>query len=219
MGQALRIDFVADVVCPFCWIGWARLKRALAGRPALDPDIVWRPFQLAPDLPPEGMDRKTYLEAKFAPGVLADMQARILDMGKGDGLEFRFGAIERSPNTSRAHRVILWAAAEGQLDAAADAMFAAYFRDGRDIGDAKVLAQIAHEAGLDAGEILRRLAADLDAELIRAAHIGAVRAGVAGVPFYVFGERIGLSGAQEPAALISALDRAATLARPVAANG
>lgn len=205
----VRIDFVADVICPFCWVGWARLKRALKERPLIAPQIVWRAFQLDPTTPPEGIDRKAYLAAKFPePGRVEGMHRNIEDMGRGEGLEFRFDAIPRTPNTVGAHQVILWAAAEDKQDAAVEALFKAYFHDGRDIGDPETLAAIAGEVGMDPAAAARRLAEGEDAALIGQAYRSAAQAGITGVPFYIFDQKVGLPGAQPPETILAALEQA-----------
>lgn len=204
--MTLKIAFVADVVCPFCWIGWARLKRTLAARPEVTPAVVWWPFQLDPTIPPEGKDRKAALAAKFPDAErLAEMQQRIVDMGAEDGLDFRFDAIERSPNTSMAHRLILWGQAEGKPEIV-DRLFEAYFREGRNIGEPAVLAELACQVGLDG--VAERLASDLDADAVQNAYAAAVKGGVTGVPFYVFQQKVVVTGAQDADMLQQAIDKA-----------
>jgi predicted DsbA family dithiol-disulfide isomerase len=205
-----RVDFVADVICPYCWIGWARLKRALAQRPKLKPEIVWRPFQLDPTTPPEGRDRKAHMAAKFPDTArLEQMHRQIADMGRDEGIEFRFDAIERAPNTSAAHRLVLWSMSEGRQDAVIDALFTAYFHDGKDIGDHAVLADIATACGMDGEVIARSLAHGQDETLIDQTQRAAAQAGITGVPFYIFDQKLGLSGAQPLTTVLDAMDQAA----------
>ncbi|MDJ1156877.1 DsbA family oxidoreductase [Chelatococcus sp. SYSU_G07232] len=207
--ELLAIDVVSDVVCPWCFIGKKRLGKALALRPDVLIELRWRPFQLDPTIPPEGMDRQDYLTRKFGSAArIAEMHAHIAETGAADGISFRFDAIRRAPNTLDAHRLIRWAHAEDVQDMVVDRLFAAYFLEGRDIGDHAVLRDIAEKTGLDGGRIAARLASSEDREAVQEEIATAVRLGVSGVPFYIFGRRYGISGAQSPAVLAAAIDRA-----------
>ena len=128
------IEIVSDSVCPWCFIGKRRLERALAERPQAELQIGWRPFQLNPDMPPGGMDRKAYLERKFG-GVEGARRsyAPIREAGAGEGIDFAFDRMERTPNTVNSHRLIHRAAEAGRQDAVVEAVFRAYFLDGGDI--------------------------------------------------------------------------------------
>src|SRR4051812_23924295 len=144
------IDVVADVVCPWCYLGWRRLKSALALRPDVEAELVWRPYQLDPTLPEEGVDRKAYMAQKFKdPVKLKAVHAALVEGGAEEGIAFDFEAIEFSPNTSAAHRLIRWALTAGVQDPVVEALFKAYFTQGLDIGDPMVLADIAEAAGME----------------------------------------------------------------------
>lgn len=150
MATVLPIDFIADVVCPWCYIGWRRLDRALALRPEVEARVRWRPFMLAPELPEEGMDRATYYAERFPDRDRARTMGEALQAEAAlDGLTLRLSDIPRSPNTNAAHRLIRWAGGADRQDEAVEAVMQAYFTDLRDIGDPEVLADIGAAVGLD----------------------------------------------------------------------
>ncbi len=157
---AMDIDYVADVVCPWCYIGWARLKRTLALRPQVRATIRWRPYQLNPELPPEGVDRKALMASKFGddPERMAAMASNLRQQAAPDGLDLKIDEIEKSPNTNAAHRLIVWADLEGKGPEVAEAVMHAYWTELRDIGDPAVLADIGAAHGLDRDTLLRRYA-------------------------------------------------------------
>ncbi len=145
----IKLDILSDPICPWCYIGKTRLERAMEAEPNHPFAIEWHPFQLNPDMPSEGMDRREYLETKFGGKDNAvSVYAEIEKHAREDGLELDFAAIKRTPNTIDAHRLIHWAGIEGKQNAVVDALFKAYFKEGRDIGDAEVLCDVADSAGL-----------------------------------------------------------------------
>ena len=193
----VTLDILSDPICPWCYIGKAHLDRALGARPDHPFAIAWHPFQLNPDMPKGGMDRRAYLEAKFGGRENAvRVYARIAEAAEAAGLEIDFGAIQRTPSTLDAHRLIHWAGLEGRQGTVVDRLFKAYFREGRDIGDREVLLSIADGAGLDKAMIGRLMASDADAEDVRARNAHARERGVTGVPTFVVGSRHVVSGAQ-----------------------
>ncbi len=193
----IRLDIISDIVCPWCYLGKARLDRALEAHPDHPFSIEWHPFQLDPGLPKEGMDRRAYMEAKFGgPEGVARAHAPLLEHAKDVGVELNLDRIERAPNTLDAHRLIHWAGLEGRQTPMVSALFRAYWRDGRDVGDAATLADIAGEAGLDREMIRRLLASDADVAEIRAREAHARERGVNAVPTFILAERHVLQGAQ-----------------------
>jgi len=209
MAQPLLIDLVADVVCPWCYLGWRRVKSAVALRPDVEPLIVWRPYQLDPSLPEQGVDRKAYMAGKFKdPVKLKAVHAALVEAGAEEGIVFDFEAIALSPNTSAAHRLIRWARGAGLQDAVVEGLFAAYFTQGRDIGDPQVLAAIGEAAGMDPVTILRLLSEGADQEAVAREHAMAVQGGITGVPFAIFGGKLAVVGAESPEAIAEAMDRA-----------
>ena len=159
----VRLDILSDPICPWCYIGRTLLGQALAERPDHPFEIHWQPFRLNPDMPPEGKDRRAYLEAKFGgPEAAAEAYAPVRARAAAAGLEIDFDAIPRTPATTDAHRLLHWAEVEGCQDAMAMALFRAYFHDGRDISDREVLADLADSHGIDAALIARLLASEAD---------------------------------------------------------
>ena len=205
----LAIDVVFDLVCPWCWIGVRRLARTVARRPDLTVEITYRPFLLNPDMPSRGMARAEYLQRKFGGEERARrLYAAIAEVGRGEGLVFRFDRIGRTPATVEAHRLVRLAAAEGRAAPLVDALFAAHFSEGRDIGDRATLAVIWTEAGLT-GDPAMHGPAGFGADAVHADNLRAHRLGINGVPCFVFGERHAIAGAQEPEVLERMLDIAA----------
>ncbi|MGD9599257.1 MAG: DsbA family oxidoreductase [Steroidobacteraceae bacterium] len=215
------VEVFSDTVCPWCYVGKRRFEQAAAARPQFAIEVRWLPFELNPDMPPEGANRAEYLRAKFGDANrFADTQRTLRDLGTDLGIDFHFERIERAPNTRRSHALIAWAA--GTPDGARaqsgvkDRILNAYFSEGRDIGDPDVLAAIAHDAGLDADAAraaidepaLHREIASLEAR----AHSW----GITGVPAFVFERRYLVSGAQEPAVFLQLLDRLAAEAAATA---
>jgi predicted DsbA family dithiol-disulfide isomerase len=217
MSTPITIDVHSDAVCPWCYVGKRRLEAALAARPDVPVQVRWKPFELNPELPAAGADRAAYLAAKFGDGPgLAAAHARLVDLGHQVGIPFRFETIARMPNTRPAHALV--ALAGDRADAIVEAVFAAYFERGEDIGDLDVLTRIAALAGLDAVAVRVRLAAREGWDVVAADEDEGRRLGITGVPFFVFAGRWALSGAQEPAQFMAALDEVrATLAREAAA--
>ena len=194
-----RLEIVSDVVCPWCYLGAANLLHAMAERGASPFALAWRPFQLDPTIPPEGLDRTAYMTAKF--GDLARLDAahaRLEAMGRAVGLGFRFDLIRRSPNTLDAHRLLRWAEAEGVQTRAAMTLFARYFERGEDVSDPAVLRSAAEEAGMDGAVVARLLEGDADRAEVQAEVAAAQASGVTGVPTFLVGGRYAVSGAQPP---------------------
>jgi predicted DsbA family dithiol-disulfide isomerase len=210
------IDVVSDVVCPWCYIGKRHLEAAIAQLPADQRPVVrWHPFQLNPDLPRAGIGRRSYLEEKFGgPERAAQIYERVKAAGRVAGLELDFDRIERQPNTLDAHRLIAWAQAEGggDADALVEALFRAYFVEGRYVGDREVLAEIAGEAGYDAARARELLGDETGIAEIAEMDQHARQMGISGVPFFVFNQRVGVSGAQGGPALLEALAQSRTAA-------
>lgn len=206
--KTLAIDVVSDVVCPWCYIGKRRLEAALAASPDLDVTVRWHPFQLDPTIPAGGLDRKEYMNNKFGAERYAEISTRIAEVGREVGIAFNFAAIKRAPNTMDAHRVIRWAEAAGVQGAVKEALMQAFFVEALDIGDPAVLAEIAGEAGMDREVVARLLAGDADVEEVHEEVATAQKIGVTGVPFFIFAQRIGVSGAQTAEVLTAAMREA-----------
>ena len=195
----VKLDILSDPICPWCYIGKANLDRALEQAGDHPFEIEWHPFQLNPDMPAGGMDRREYLETKFGGKDRAvEVYARVAEAAEAAGLKIDFGAIKRTPNTLNAHRLIHWAGIEGRQTPVVSALFKAYFIEGRDIGDIDVLADIADAAGLDAAMVRQLLQGESDVEDIRARDAWARDKGVTGVPTFVVGQQHAVPGAQPP---------------------
>ena len=207
--KPLVIDVVSDVVCPWCYIGKRRLEAALAEVPELYVTVRWHPFQLDPTIPPGGLDRVQYMNNKFGAERYAEISARIAEAGNEVGIAFAFGKIKRSPNTLDAHRVIRWAEALGVQGAVKEALMQAFFVDARDIGDVAVLADVAADAGMDRAVVAKLLAGDADKDAVRDEIEMAQKMGVSGVPFFIFAQKLGVSGAQPSEVLKGAMLEAA----------
>jgi len=206
--EPLTIDVVSDVVCPWCYVGEKRLEAALAEEPQ-PVTLRWRPYQLDPTIPAGGLDRAEYMERKFGKsGRLQSVHDNLTRLGAELGIPFAFDRIKRSPNTLDAHRLIRWASSAGMQGAIVDRLFKAYFVEGRDIGDRGVLIEIAGEFGLDAKLVEKLLKEGADADLVRQEIEQAQGMGVSGVPFFIFGGRLGVPGAQEPSVLRRAMAQA-----------
>ncbi len=195
----IRLDIFSDPVCPWCLIGKANLDRALEAHPDHPFAIEWHPFQLNPDMAAEGVDKRSYLAARFG-GVdkLDQIHARLRDTAKSAGVDLDPDTPTRIPNTLNAHRLIHWAGLEGRQTAMVSALFRAYWREGRDIGDVGVLAALAGEAGLDSAAMARLLATDADADDLIARDQDARAKGVTAVPTFLIAQQFVLSGAQPP---------------------
>jgi predicted DsbA family dithiol-disulfide isomerase len=203
--QPLRrpvITFVADLVCPWCYIAFVRLQRVLAGSAAT---LAWHPFLLNPYLPARGVPRRLYLERKFGSVTQAHgVHRRAVEAGAKEGIDFAFGAITAQPNTIQAHALVLAAARRGRGSAVASALFRAFFVDGADLGSDELLARVARQVGLVAGSVGELTAPEL--ERVRLAHEQAHALGIAGVPVCRFGTNHLIAGAQPEEVLAALLD-------------
>ncbi len=195
----VKLDILSDPICPWCYIGKANLDRALEKVGDHPFQIEWHPFQLNPDMPVGGMGRRDYLEAKFGgkEGVVR-AYAPVVAAAEKAGLKIDFEAMQRTPNTLDAHRLIHWAGIEERQTLVVDRLFKAYFVEGRNIGDHEVLADIADGAGMDAGVIARLLASDADADDIRKRDAHSRQMGVNSVPTFIVAGQHAVPGAQPP---------------------
>jgi predicted DsbA family dithiol-disulfide isomerase len=204
--EPLTIDVVSDVVCPWCFLGKRRLDAAIRATEGAPIAVRWRPFQLDPSMPAEGMDRRAYMMAKFKDDTrLAVIHDRLTEMGKEVGIAYAFDRIERAPNTLDAHRLIRLASVGGRQDAVVDRLFRLYFEEGRDIGDRKLLIEVARECDMDAEIVEKLYAAGDDVDLVQAEIAQAQAIGVTGVPFFIFASRYGVPGAQDTEVLVKAI--------------
>jgi len=204
MQRELVIEIASDVICPWCYIGRKRLEKAIA---LLDcevtPVIRWLPFQLNPDMPAGGMPRAEYRKAKFGSVERGrELDGRVAAEGRGEGIDFAFDRMERTPNTSAAHQLIDVAQAEGKGQAVVDALFHAYFEEARDIGNPDVLQTIA------AGASVQGWPAQANAQGVAEREEGVRSLGISAVPTFIFDRKFGVSGAHPPEQLAAAIKEA-----------
>ncbi len=195
----VKLDIMSDPICPWCYIGKTHLDRALEAAGDHPFIIEWHPFQLNPDMPREGMDRRAYLEGKFGgkDGAVR-AYAPVVEHAEKAGLKIDFEGMKRTPNTLDAHRLIHWAGIEQKQTAAVSALFKAYFVEARDIGDHEVLADIADAVGMDASVVLRLLGSESDREDIAARDAHSRKMGINSVPTFIVGSKHAVPGAQPP---------------------
>jgi predicted DsbA family dithiol-disulfide isomerase len=218
MDPVLTIDIVSDVVCPWCYIGKRKLEAALAlpgaaGLPAVE--VRWHPFQLNPDMPAGGVSRQQYLEDKFGgPERATEIYARVKAAGRTAGLELNIEGITLQPNTLAAHALIAFAQQDGGTagDDIKERVLKAYFVENRFIGSADVLAEIAGEAGLDADAARAFVSDPQRLQAVAQADAQARGMGISGVPFFIFNQKLAVSGAQDPATLLDAMQQAVAAA-------
>jgi predicted DsbA family dithiol-disulfide isomerase len=218
MTHPLPIDVVSDVVCPWCFIGKRLLEKAIALKPEIPVEVRFRPYFLNPWVPREGMTRDEYLTAKFGSVERYNSNSqRVIDAAAYAGLTYARDKIKRQPNTLDCHRLILWAGVDaGRMK---QRLMELYFSEGGDLTDPEVLVKAAADCGLDADEVRRKLASNEDVERVEAEANQAKEAGIDGVPCFIFGGLLAVSGAQSPEYLAQAIERAAAeIAKRVAAE-
>jgi len=205
--MATRLDIISDPICPWCYIGKTKLDRALEARPDHPFTITWRPFQLNPDMPAEGMDRRAYLEGKFGgPEGAQSFYGQIEAAAVAAGLDVDFSKITRTPNTIDAHRLIRWAGIEGRQAFVANQLFHRYFKLGEDIGARDTLLDVAKSVGMDVEMTTRLFESDADIKETRAEDENARNMGVGGVPTFLIGGKYVVNGAQGPETWIKVID-------------
>jgi predicted DsbA family dithiol-disulfide isomerase len=204
---ALHLDIYSDVICPWCYVGKRRLERALnQAQDPRKPRIMWRPFQLNPTMPNEGMDRTAYLEAKFGGlDAFREMEEHVKAAGESEQISFAFEKIGRTPNTFAAHRLIWYAAQQGCQDEMVERLFKGYFEEGVDIGSIPMLARLAEQVGLKAESFLR---SDEGITEVKAEEVVGHRLGIRGVPYFVLNQMHGIAGAQPAEVLAAAMEQA-----------
>jgi predicted DsbA family dithiol-disulfide isomerase len=205
----INIDVISDTVCPWCFIGKRRLEKAIADRPNYTFKINWRPFQLNPDLPKDGMSRAQYLALKFGSDERASkIYQTVHTAALEEGLDIQFGGLNNQPNTLSSHRLIRWAGTAGVQNEVVELLFRSYFFDGNDIGDPDTLAAIAKSVGMDDALVHRLVTSGADEKLVSEEEAVARKMGIAGVPCFIVEEKYAVSGAQDSAVLVNIFDLA-----------
>jgi predicted DsbA family dithiol-disulfide isomerase len=209
----MRIDIYSDTVCPWCYLGKRRFELAVAARPQYESRVTWRPFELNPDMPTEGVDRAAYLASRMGnPARVAQVHEELRRQGEASGINFRFDLIQRMPNTRRSHLLIAHAARSGRQAVVKDRIQRAYFEEGCDIGDIDELVRLGVEAGLVERESRSALVLREGQDGVIAAERHATVLGITGVPTFIFDGQYTISGAQEVGALARVFDQVADLA-------
>lgn len=208
----LAVDVISDVICSWCYIGKRRLEKAIA---ALDDQhdvqVRWHPFQLNPSMPKEGISRKEYRTRKFGSWERStELDANVFAVGEAEGIHFAFDKMERTPNTVNAHRLIWLAAEHGCQDAVVEALFRAYFSEGRDIGSQRTLIELASKSGLDRQAMETMLNSDVGMDAIAMGQELSQQHNVTSVPFFIVNNAITLSGAQASETFVDAFKEAIT---------
>jgi predicted DsbA family dithiol-disulfide isomerase len=213
MTAQMRIDIYSDTVCPWCFLGKRRFELALAQRLYLEPSVTWRPFELNPDMPWEGVERAAYLTAKVGgPDRVAALEEALAQQGEAIGVRFRFDLIKRMPNSRRSHLLIAHAARYGLQARVKDRVMQAYFEEGSDIGELDELVRLGVEAGLGEREARAALVLREGQDGVVAAERHAGTLSITSVPTYIFDGQYTLAGAQEPSNMVRILDQVAEFA-------
>lgn len=207
--MTLTIGLTSDFICPWCWVAEARLHRAIEQlEPSIEIHQVWYPFELNPDMPEAGMDRKTYRSNKFGSWDYSQqLDAKTIQATQADGIEFRYDLMTFTPNTLKAHRLTWLADKSGKATEMVRRIFRAYFSEGQDIGDVETLASLAAETGLDAEQAQAYLLSNTGTHAIREFELQAAAQNVRGVPTIRIGKET-VSGAQPVEVLVAALQKA-----------
>jgi predicted DsbA family dithiol-disulfide isomerase len=206
---SIKIDVISDVICPWCYIGKRRLEKAIVASGRKDVTVRWHPFELNPQMPKEGIERRDYRIAKFGSWERSQvLDAQVAAAGQAEGLTFDFEKMSRTPNTRDAHRLIWLADQVGVQDAVAEALFRAYFTEGRDLSDRPTMVDVVTAAGLDRSPAERLLASDEGLNQILTAEAEARELGVRSVPCFIVNGTVGLSGARDPREFLAAFEQA-----------
>jgi predicted DsbA family dithiol-disulfide isomerase len=205
MNDVVTIDVYSDVICPWCYVGKRRLEHALAELKTVRSHVTWRPFQLNPTMPKEGMDRTSYLEAKFGGlEVLTRLEQHVHEAGATERLCFAFDKIDRTPNTFAAHRLIWYAGQQGCQDAVVKSLFRGYFEEGADIGSLSALARLVEPVGLDT---VRFLLSEEGVEEVKAEESAGHRLGIRAVPYFLMNQTYAVSGAQPVEVFVKVIEK------------
>lgn len=204
----MQLDVVIDVVCPWCYVGKKQLDRALEMRPGVITNLNWRPYQLGPDTPTEGVDRAEHYKKKFGDGPQVQAaREHLLNVGQSLGIKFDFEKVCTIANTLDAHRLIRWAQSPGVQNEVVEDLMKRYFEDCAFLGDPELLADVAEKAGMDRTLVSELLASDQDKNAVKTEVSQAAHMGIQGVPMFIFDGKAGVSGAQEASILAGVMDK------------
>lgn len=209
------IEMVSDLVCPWCWLGLRRIEEARALASDVEVQLLFRPYELDPTIPPEGVDYKAYMSGRVSSPEgkerMAAMRQALVDYGAAEGIPYRFDAITHRPNSFDAHRLVRWAQGQAKGAAAKEALFKAYFEDARDIGDHTVLVDVARQLDMDSDIVADLLRSDADSDAVRAEAETFRQMGISGVPTYIANRQVAVQGAESAEKLAKFIRHAATL--------
>jgi len=209
------IEMVSDIVCPWCWLGLRRIEEARRLAPEVDVRLLFRPYELDPTIPREGVDYKAYMSSRVSSPEgkerMAAMRQALIDYGAAEDIPYRFDAVTHRPNSFDAHRLVRWAQGQGKGGAAKEALFRAYFNEARDVGDHGVLTDIARQIDLDPDIVADLLASGADTEAVREEAETFRQMGIAGVPTYIANRRVAVQGAESAEKLARFIRHAASL--------
>lgn len=209
------IEMVSDIVCPWCWLGLRRIEEARRLAPEVDVQLLFRPYELDPTIPKEGVDYKAYMSSRVSSPEgkerMATMRQALIDYGTAENIPYRFDSVTHRPNSFDAHRLVRWAQGQGKGGAAKEALFRAYFNEARDVGDHGVLTDIARQIDLDPDIVADLLASGADTEVVREEAETFRQMGIAGVPTYIANRRVAVQGAESVEKLARFIRHAASL--------
>lgn len=209
--ESIQLDIYSDLICPWCYVGKARLDAALESMgSAKNIKVTWKPFQLNPTMPPQGMERSQYMLKKFGTSDISAMQTRLTTAGNENGVVFNFTAMRRVPNTFNGHRLLWFALKNDKQHALSAVLFRKYFHDGQDIGATEILIEAAIEAGLDGTAAREFLSSEDGSEAVREEENEGRQLGINAVPTFILDGEIIASGAVPPAELVSAIQSTIT---------
>ena len=210
----VTIEMISDPVCPWCWLGLRRIRAAILAVPEISVDLLFRPFELDPDIPAGGIEYKSYMAGRISSPQARErmslMREALIGYGKAENIPYAFDRITRRPSSFDAHRLIRWAQGQSQAAALKESLFNAYFNEGRDIADRDVLIELAGMAGLDQDITGHLLQTDADSDAVRAEAELFRQMGIGGVPTYIANRRTAVQGAESAEKLARFIRHAAS---------
>ena len=203
----INIKVISDTICPWCYIGKKQLEKAINKIDNIEFDISYKPFQLDPTMPTDGVDRKRYIDRKFGEDTAKEVGNKIREAGKPVGIEFNYENIIKTPNTLNSHRILKWAEKENKQEEALELLFYSYFTEGRDIGNNEELVKIAKKLGLNPKKIEKNLVSDIDIKEIELEEWSYRDLGIAGVPTYILEDNMIITGSQSSETFINVFNK------------